>query len=423
MDKRSSIRSGRSSRQINTDLTKEDIKEILLQRITEEEDAILTNLTDVKLSQEAETRIQKDKVSIVSLFAGAGGLDLGAEIAGLNATLGEAKTFQALQSRKTYNETRKSSLFQTIYANDMFAEALETHKSNFPEGITYNRKDIRKISHFPKSNIVIGGFPCPGYSHAGPRLIDDKRNFLYIHFIRVLLQTQPDFFIAENVKGLMTLGSGEVLNQIVEDFSAAGYTVTAHLVNAKDYGVPQTRERVFLVGVHKSKIEEQYNYEYDFPRPTHNETEQLSAGIKAYTTLKDSIKDLEDNPGYIYEGSYSSMYMSRNRKKTWESQSFTIQASGRQAPQHPGGEPMLKTSSDEWSFQGELNRRLSTKEIARIQTFPDWFEFKTGRDSESSPNMTDINKIYKQIGNAVPVLLAVKALEPIAEFYSTLKKD
>ena len=77
--------------------------------------------------------------------------------------------------------------------------------------------------------------------------------FLYIHFIRALIQTQPEFFVAENVKGMMTLGRGEVLNQIVADFAAAGYTVTPHLVNARDYGVPQLRERVFLIGVHKEK--------------------------------------------------------------------------------------------------------------------------------------------------------------------------
>ncbi|MTV58794.1 DNA (cytosine-5-)-methyltransferase, partial [Streptococcus pneumoniae] len=156
-----------------------------------------------------------------------------------------------------------------IYTNDMFVEANQTYKKNFPSNIIQHQKDIRKVAHFPKNELTVGGFPCPGFSEAGPRLIDDERNFLYIHFIRELMQTQPAFFVAENVKGMMTLGKGEVLKQIIEDFSSAGYTVTAHLVNARDYGVPQSRERVFLVGVHKEKIEKKYGYRYELPTPTH----------------------------------------------------------------------------------------------------------------------------------------------------------
>ena len=127
------------------------------------------------------------------------------------------------------------------------------------------KKDIRKVSHFPKCQNHDWRLSCPGFSEAGPRLVDDPRNFLYIHFIRALIQTQPEFFVAENVKGMMTLGHGEVLNQIVADFAAAGYTVTPHLVNARDYGVPQSRERVFLIGVHKEKIENKYGFYYQLP--------------------------------------------------------------------------------------------------------------------------------------------------------------
>ena len=135
---------------------------------------------------------------------------------------------------------------------------------------------------------MIGGFPCPGFSEAGPRLVDDPRNFLYIHFIRALIQTQPEFFVAENVKGMMTLGHGEVLNQIVADFAAAGYTVTPHLVNARDYGVPQSRERVFLIGVHKEKIEnktytyEEYNTVTKFVMMDNSENEGQEIKTKFY---------------------------------------------------------------------------------------------------------------------------------------------
>src|SRR5699024_8072627 len=109
--------------------------------------------------------------------------------------------------------------------------------------------------------------------------------------------------------------------------------------------------------------------------------------------------------------------MSRNRKKRWDEQSFTIQASGRQAPIHPGGSPMIKTGKDKWIFSDgeENNRRLSIKEIARIQTFPDWFEFSKGKNLKMSENGR-LDKVYKQIGNAVPVLLAKAIAKPIADW-------
>lgn len=108
--------------------------------------------------------------------------------------------------------------------------------------------------------------------------------------------------------------------------------------------------------------------------------------------------------------------MSRNRKKLWSQPSFTIQASGRQAPIHPAGEPMVKVDKDKYIFSDgeENNRRLSVKEIARIQTFPDWYEFSRGTSSRNDNAKLDL--VYKQIGNAVPVRLALAVAEPIAEF-------
>src|SRR5699024_6708898 len=167
------------------------------------------------------------------------------------------------------------------------------------------------------------------------------------------------------LKGMMTLGKGEVFKQILEDFNATGYRIYTRLLNSRDYGVPQTRERVFLVGVR-----EDIECEYEFPDPTHGE----GVLYKPYVTLEDAIGDLRENPGDYVTGSYSTIFMSRNRKKRWDEQSFTIQASGRQAPIHPSGAPMEKVDKNKWIFTDgkENNRRLSVKEIARIQTFPDW---------------------------------------------------
>lgn len=235
-------------------LSADEVKSVLVRKIDEETSKIIEDEKDLELIK--NVKYKENKINMVSLFSGAGGLDLGTELAGLVSSIGYDEALEAFNSDKeTYDKIRGKSIFHTVYTNDMFQEANETYHLNFSSDVLQHQKDIRKVAHFPENTLMVGGFPCPGFSEAGPRLIDDERNFLYIHFIRALIQTQPAFFIAENVKGMMTLGKGEVLKQIIEDFASAGYTVTPHLVNARDYGVPQSRERVFLIGVHKEKIE------------------------------------------------------------------------------------------------------------------------------------------------------------------------
>ncbi|WP_445491596.1 DNA cytosine methyltransferase [Niallia sp. 03133] len=395
-------------------LCQEEVKRILMEKIEEEKSLIIENDADEELLTEIEYK--DDKFNVVGLFSGCGGLDLGFELAGLAAVIGEENAMKAFKEKDSYNLVRDQSVFHTVYTNDIFTEANWTYVNNFPEHVVQHQKDIRKVAHFPICNIMLGGFPCPGFSEAGPRLIDDERNYLYIHYIRALMQTKPEFFVAENVKGMMTLGNGEVVKQIVEDFASAGYKIKFTLVNSRDYGVPQLRERVIIVGVR-----EDLDFEYHFPKPTHGE------GLLPYVTLRDAIGDLEEDPGKYFSGSYSTIYLSRNRKKTWTDQSFTIQASGRQAPLHPGGEPMVKLGKDSWEMVGE-NRRLSVKEIARIQTFPDWWEFSYGKSGSESNRL---DKVYKQIGNAVPVLLAKAIAQPIADYaakqiqngYETVRRE
>lgn len=388
------------------DYTKEEVKKLLLEKIKEETQINIDEPLDYDMNN---LIYKKDKANILGLFCGAGGLDLGVELAGLDVIIGEEKTNESLKEKDIFNAVRNKSIFHHVYSNDIFKEALETYQMNFPKTVFIHNKDIRKIKEFPKADIVVGGPPCPGYSEAGPRLIDDPRNFLYIHYIRCLMQIKPKFFIMENVKGMLTLGKGEVFSQIKQDFEAAGYQVYHSLVNARDYGVPQIRERVFLIGVRND-----IDFEYIFPEPTHGDNILL----KPYVTLKEAIGDLEKNPGEYYTGSYSTIFMSRNRKKRWDEQSFTIQASGRQAPIHPGGLPMKKVEKDKWIFPDgeENNRRLSVKEIARIQTFPDWFHFSDGGNEKASKN-SRLDKIYKQIGNAVPVELARAIARPIAQWF------
>lgn len=382
-----------------------EIRELLNKKIEEERNAFENCSEEIALDK---LEYASNKWNLLSLFSGCGGLDLGFELAGLKAVMGEKVMEEAFRDKSVFQKNINNNVFNTIFVNDIFTEARETYAGNAGKYIYMDKSDIRKIKQFPKADIVLGGFPCPGFSEAGPRLLDDKRNFLYLHFIRCLMQSKPKLFVAENVKGMTTLGKGEVFKQIVEDFAAAGYTIYHKLLSSEEYGVPQIRKRVILVGVRND-----IDFEYQYPEPAYGDEKK---GLKKIVDLRTAIGDLEDNPGEYFTGSYSSMFMSRNRKKSWSEPSFTIQASGRQAPIHPGGEPMVKVGKDKYIFTDgeENNRRLSVKEIARIQTFPDWYEFSRGTSNRNENAKLDL--VYKQIGNAVPVRLALAVAEPIAEF-------
>lgn len=382
-----------------------EIRELLNKKIEEERNAFENCSEEIALDK---LEYASDKWNLLSLFSGCGGLDLGFELAGLKAVMGEKVMEEAFRDKSVFQKNINNNVFNTIFVNDIFTEARETYAGNAGKYIYMDKSDIRKIKQFPKADIVLGGFPCPGFSEAGPRLLDDKRNFLYLHFIRCLMQSKPKLFVAENVKGMTTLGKGEVFKQIVEDFAAAGYIIYHKLLSSEEYGVPQIRKRVILVGVRND-----IDFEYQYPEPAYGDEKK---GLKKIVDLRTAIGDLEDNPGEYFTGSYSSMFMSRNRKKSWSEPSFTIQASGRQAPIHPGGEPMVKVGKDKYIFTDgeENNRRLSVKEIARIQTFPDWYEFSRGTSNRNENAKLDL--VYKQIGNAVPVKLALAVAEPIAEF-------
>jgi len=307
-------------------------------------------------------------MDVLSLFCGCGGLDLGFEQAG----------------------------HRVIWANDVDKYSCQTYAENF--SIEPLREDIRKVESFPSTDIVIGGYPCQGFSLAGNRDAFDKRNYLYLEFARVLRAVKPRFFVAENVKGVIVpFKSVRAIDLMVKDFVSCGYHVTWQLLNAKDYGVPQDRERVFIVGTRNN-----LNMEFAFPKKTHGKPP-----LKPYMTLQDAIGDLpEPKEGEYYDHSgFSSRYMSRNRIRAWDEVSFTIQASGRHAPLHPSCPPMRKVGQDKWEFTDDVSRyrRLSVRECARIQTFPDDFVF-----------YGSLNSQYVQIGNAVPPLLARSIAEALS---------
>jgi DNA (cytosine-5)-methyltransferase 1 len=314
-------------------------------------------------------------MDIISLFSGAGGLDLGFKKAG----------------------------FDAIWANEYDKEIWETYEKNFPD----TKLDRRSIAKIPSKDIpeaigLIGGPPCQSWSEAGKlRGINDHRGQLFFEFIRVLRDKKPLFFLAENVSGMLSSRHSDALENIKNHFTESGYTLSFKLLNAVDYKVAQDRKRVFFIG-----FRDDLDIKFDFPENFSNKR-----------ILKDIIWDLKDsamiakdknytngdsckivNHEYM-SGGFSSMYMSRNRVRSWNEPSFTIQAGGRHAPLHPQAPKMQFVEQNKRIFVPEyehLYRRLSIRECARIQTFPDNHKFY----------YNNLTAGYKMVGNAVPPYLA-----------------
>lgn len=314
-------------------------------------------------------------MNVVSFFAGAGGLDLGFQKAGFNV----------------------------VWANEYDKDIWETYEKNH-KSTTLDRRSIVDIEseEVPECDGIIGGPPCQSWSEAGSlRGINDKRGQLFYDFIRILEDKQPKFFLAENVSGMLLERHSEALKNIKEMFKNAGYRLSFKLLNASDFDVPQDRKRVFFVG-----IREDLGFEFKFPQSLKKKVtlEQAIADLKdSVVPAKDGNKTNKENckiPNHEYMiGGFSSMFMSRNRVRSWDEQSFTIQAGGRHAPIHPQAPKMKFIEQNIRIFvpgKEDLYRRLSVRECARIQTFPNDFIF----------HYNHIAAGYKMIGNAVPVNLA-----------------
>lgn len=306
-------------------------------------------------------------MKIASFFSGAGGLDLGFTNAG----------------------------FKVVFANDNWSGCWETYEKN--HHIEINKKSIVNLSpkDIPEVIGFIGGPPCQSWSLAGSmRGIEDPRGKLFYTYINLIKSKKPLFFLAENVAGMLSSKHYADFMKIIYEFENTGYVVTYKLLDSKDYLVPQERKRIIIVGYHKS-----LNKKFEFPTP-----------FTTFLTLRDAIGDLHRSfPNFSYTskiknheyllGDFSSLYMSRNRVRSWNEPSFTIQAGARHAPIHPQAPKMVSLEPNKRCFvEGKeyLYKRLSVRECARIQTFPDDFIFFYKNISDG----------YKQVGNAVPVKLA-----------------
>lgn len=314
-------------------------------------------------------------MKVVSLFAGCGGLDLGFERAGFNV----------------------------IWANEFDEKIHETYRLNHPNTIL-NTKDIRMLkgADIPDCDGIIGGPPCQAWSEGGKRLgIEDPRGQLFLEYIRIVSEKKPKFFLIENVQGILEEKHKESLKCFMKLLISAGYRIQYELLNAADYKVPQDRFRVFFIGIRND-----LNNKYKFP----------DVACATPITLRQAISDITEEPRFfkdeiietehptrmnhdVYIGPYDAKYMSRNRVRSWDELSFTMQAQARNAPQHPQAPKMTFVSSSERVFAKgyeHLYRRLSVRECARIQTFPDSFRFV----------YSDVKVGYRMVGNAVPPRLA-----------------
>ncbi|PID89904.1 MAG: DNA (cytosine-5-)-methyltransferase [Bacteroidetes bacterium] len=304
---------------------------------------------------------------VVSLFSGAGGLDFGFHRAG----------------------------HDVVWAVDHDRDAVATYRKNLSGGIVCAGIEEVDVASIPDCDVVIGGFPCQGFSQANLRRdAGDLRNALYLYFLDVVREKQPDIFIAENVKGILSLEKGEAIRRIVGDFEGAGYSVEVHSVNLANYGVPQSRQRVFIVG--RSLRPRRYSG-FTFPEPTHSK--RAEGGLLPWVTVRDALEHFPDPdvPNGVANHVYSSYRVAfRNftahRRTDPEKPCPTILARGN----GQGGVCAIP------HYNGL--RRLTVRESAAVQTFPDDFEF-----------VGSMTSCYRQIGNAVPCLFSVRLAEAVGE--------
>lgn len=333
-----------------------------------------------------EAQLQKDFPSILSLFSGCGGLDLGFHMEG----------------------------YRTLWANDFSEWAVATYRKNFGDFILH--EDITKIDPYrdksiPDCDLILGGFPCQDFSIIWKQPgLNGARGNLYKHFLQFIDAKKPKAFIAENVKGILTANGKKAIETIIKDFESIspGYIVKPHLYNFAEYGVPQFRERVLIVGI---RVDTGFNFVH--PKPTHGpntnipyitagealkgaasilyNNEHIKSAAKTIELLKlipegGNFTDVpKDHPLYV-KGMISHVYRRINRGEPAK----TIIAAG-------GG--------GTWGYHYPEPRPLTNRERARLQSFPDDFQFEGS-----------VTEVRRQIGNAVPpqgVRSVAKRLMPL----------
>lgn len=273
--------------------------------------------------------------------------------------------------------------FDIVFAVDFDKWAVDTYNRNFIHpAVCADVSDI-DFNTIPDVDVLIGGFPCQSFSTVNPtKDTNDERANLYKQIVRFLSEKKPKYFICENVKGLISLQRGAIIKKIVSEFEGVGYKVQFRLMKAVEFGIPQRRERVFIVGARNDQ-----NCKYIYPKPTNT--------IENAVPLKAVIERLEipEKKYYFSERAVQGMKNAKNNMKRglWQDLNgpcLTI-TSHLAKTSINSRDPLLLVDPSK-----EIYRRFTPREAARIQSFPDTFEL-----NESEP------KAYKQIGNAIPPVL------------------
>ena len=331
-----------------------------------------TKTKDVRLPASPRRSAKKTskRFSVISLFSGCGGMDLGFK-----------GGFEFLGQKYA------SLPFDIVWANDISEPACRTYRSNIGDHVVAG--DIWKVmDQMPQSaDIVIGGFPCQDISVNGKGAgVDGKRSGLYRAMVEVVSRTQPKIFVAENVKGLLMKHNAKSLERVLADFKALGYDITFQLYNAADYGVPQTRERVIIVGTHPEVAK------FNPPAPVRLKTNRITA--------REAINDLAKLPekekfNHVWSRANKSAEQG-NRKLIADRPGYTIRAE----------------CHGNIQFHYELPRRISMREAARFQSFPDNFIFDA-----------KLRETERQIGNAVAPVFAWHIARAVHQSLQTPKTN
>jgi len=289
--------------------------------------------------------------------------------------------------------------YDILWANDIWQTACNTYKTNISNP-TIECGDIRDFRKFPAADLLIGCYPCQGYTQGGKRKWKtDTRNFLYREFDRVLCTVQAKAFVVENVNGMAFGDNRDLLRNQLIRYRTAGYRVKWSVLNAKDYGVAQNRRRVFLVGIRSDQA-----FEYEFPERTHGP----GTGRK-YLDQRSVISDFPRWP----DGEFNTeplhwYYLSRKRRYPWGQPSPCIVGHWRHVPLHPSSPPLRRINTDRWEFiRAGKPRRLSYRECAALQGFPKSWRWKHGT----------IRDRFQMVGNAVPPPLFKMVLGGLRELW------
>ncbi|EDK77132.1 DNA (cytosine-5-)-methyltransferase [Streptococcus pneumoniae SP6-BS73] len=307
------------------------------------------------------------KLKIASLFSGGGGTDIG--FAGGFDFLG-----------KHYADNQ----IEIVYANDIEDSANKMFEKNF--GVTPDNRNIREIKsdEIPSFDILTGGFPCQSFSVSAQnpkRLgIKDEKGTLFFEMVRVLKAHQPKAFFAENVKGILSANNKEAFPLIIEEFEKAGYNVSYKLCVATKYGVPQKRERVFIVGIRKD-----LNFTFEFP-------EEPIQNVEDYTPLKVILQQDIDEKYYFSERAVQGMLNSKSGKKMNKGRAQDIEQPSNTVSSHLA--KVSLNSTDPVLLENGRYRRYTPREVARIQSFPENYELLGSEGAQ-----------YRMLGNAIPPVM------------------